>query len=69
MFAVFRRDAWTFVVDEELQVMRIAQSNRYGDAGVWWGVLDCVLDEIYQHALHVGCIHPNRREAHGYLQT
>lgn len=68
MFAVFRRDAWTFVLDEELQVMCIAQSSRDGDAGVWWGVLDCVLDEICHHALHLSCIHPNRGETHGYLQ-
>ncbi len=65
--AILSRDAWPLIVDAELQFGIVGDPGRGSDRSTWRRVLDRVLDEIREHALHLACIHAYGRQTRWYV--
>jgi hypothetical protein len=55
--AILNRDAWALVVDGQLQFAVVRDPRSDSNRGTWRRVLDRVLDQVTEHALHLTGIH------------
>jgi hypothetical protein len=61
--AVLRGDAWSLVLYREFQLLVVRDPSRDTDCGARRRVLDRVVDQVGQDALHLVRIHAYDRQA------